>query len=127
MKQSTLIIVAAMAAAFLPCLLRRTLAETASAFRPPAVPLVTCDPYLSVWSFNDRLTDGDTHHWTGKPQTLISLVRIDGKAYRIMGAQPASARRSSKRVWKFSRPERPTHLRRGHSAHVDVLNADAAR
>src|SRR5439155_11630090 len=57
----------------------------AEAFRPPAVPLVTCDPYLSVWSFNDRLTDANTHHWTGKPQTLLSQVRIDGKAYRVMG------------------------------------------
>src|SRR5438094_4606426 len=57
-------------------------------FRPPAVPLVTSDPYLSVWSFNDHLNHADTRHWTGKPHTLLSLVRIDGKCYRLMGAQP---------------------------------------
>src|SRR3954467_2031185 len=75
--------------AFQVVLLVSTLAQAAP-FRPPAVPLVTCDPYLSVWSFNDRLSDADTHHSTGKPHTLLSLARIDGKSYRLAGAQPAN-------------------------------------
>ena len=64
-------------------------AQSNAAFRPPAVPLVTCDPYFSIWLPADKLTDADTVHWTGKPHRLTSIVRIDGKPFRVMGKEPA--------------------------------------
>jgi hypothetical protein len=57
--------------------------------RPPAVPLVVHDPYFSIWSRTDKLYDSWPTHWTGKTQALCSMVRIDGKPYRLMGLAPA--------------------------------------
>jgi hypothetical protein len=60
--------------------------------RPPAIPLVTVDPYTSVWCCADRLTDDWPRHWTGSPMPLYAVVRVDGVAYRVLGGPEWLAR-----------------------------------
>ena len=67
------------------------LAVGAQTLRPPSVPLVVVDPYFSVWSPADKLADAPTEHWSGARQPINAVLRVDGKAYRLLGTEPADA------------------------------------
>jgi hypothetical protein len=58
--------------------------------RAPAVPLAPNDPYFSLWSMGDKLTDVPVKHWSEAAQPMTGLIRIDGKVYRWMGTAPRS-------------------------------------
>ena len=53
--------------------------------RPPAIPLITHDPYFSVWFHTNP--HRKTQHWTGWPNTIHMTATIDGKAHSLMGVQ----------------------------------------
>jgi len=53
--------------------------------RAPAVPLITVDPYFSIWSQDTTLNFDSARHWTGSVMNLFGCVAIDGKKYSLFG------------------------------------------
>jgi hypothetical protein len=93
--------------------------------RPPAVPLVTFDPYLSIWSEADHLSDANTRHWTRREQPLASLIRIDGKTYRLMGMEPENVP-AFPQVSVRTTPTRSIYELKGAGIHVTMTFLTAA-
>lgn len=61
-------------------------------FRASAIPLVTVDPYFSIWSFSDKLYGDSTRHWTGRENRMNAGIIIDNTYYSLMGTLHSSKR-----------------------------------
>ena len=79
----------------------------AAQMRPPATPLIAHNPYFSIWSAADKLTDANTTHWTGAQQPITGIVRVDGKPYRFLGHDPQNLTPLA----QISSTVTPTHTR----------------
>ncbi len=51
--------------------------------RMPSIPLITVDPYFSVWT--DNINRHTPTHWTASDNTVLGTVNIDGETYRFLG------------------------------------------
>ena len=54
-------------------------------FRPTAIPIMTVDPYFSIWSCDDALYGGPTEHWNGNPCPIVAGFFIDNIFYSMSG------------------------------------------
>ncbi len=53
--------------------------------RTPAMPLITVDPFFSIWSCGDTLYSAEAQHWSGKRAPLMIGAFADGE-FRSIGA-----------------------------------------
>lgn len=53
--------------------------------RAPAYPLITVDPYFSIWSMGNELNKETTRHWCGNEKPMEGFVQIGEKKYCFLG------------------------------------------
>jgi len=54
-------------------------------FRPSAVPIITVDPFFSIWSGADALYSAPTEHWSGRLCPILAGVYIGNTFYSVAG------------------------------------------
>lgn len=67
-----------------------SLASIAQKQIAPSYPLISHNTYFSIWSNSDLLNESTTTHWTGAKQSLVGIIKVDGKFYRFLG-KPAES------------------------------------
>lgn len=55
--------------------------------RLPSYPLMTVDPYFSIWSPADKLYDKHTVNWTGIENQMSGFIKVDGEVRRFLGQE----------------------------------------
>jgi len=72
---------------------------------------------MSVWSFSDHLHDTWPVHWTGAAHAMAGMIRVDGKAYRIMGPE-AVCERAANQTSLTVRPTQTIYTFQANGAEV---------
>ena len=54
-------------------------------YRPVSVPLVTVDPFFSIWSGSDHLYDSYTKHWTNRPCPMFIAMKFGERTHIACG------------------------------------------
>lgn len=66
--------------------------------RALAYPLITINPYFSIWSMSDALNQFITKHWSGNDQPILGYSDIDGITYCFMGNTQSKSIQSMKQI-----------------------------
>ena len=56
-------------------------------FRPPAIPLITADPFMQTFVMGDTSVSDTVRHWDGVAKETIGLIRVDNATYSFLGYQ----------------------------------------
>ena len=61
-------------------------------FRPPAIPLITADPFMQTFIMGDNSTADAVKMWDSQSKSMLGLLRVDGIVHRFLGvcSRPAT-------------------------------------
>ena len=84
--------------ALLLALMMYAIHDFAQVSKMPAYPLITHDPYFSIWSFSDHANESNTRHWTGREHAILITADVDGVMYQLMGKKEREQTTHAKQV-----------------------------